>query len=127
MRPQGSRTRLRYRLFGYAEHGDATEELGVEVGGLLGHDFAGSGDLYDEVDIDRIEEEGDLRGTTIDGIECGRGFTFVGKIGLGGHGVWSDAEGGFENALVKENHIKFALQRRKAGEDLGEISLGTQR
>ncbi len=91
------------------------------------HDFAGGGYLDDEIDIDGIEEEGDLRGAAVDGIECGRGFTFVGKIGLGGHGVWSDAKGGFENALVKENHVKFALQRGKAGEDLGEVGLGAQR
>ena len=90
------------------------------------HDFAGSGDLHDQIDIDRIQQEGNLRGTAIDGIERRGGFAFVGKIGFGGHGVWSDAEGGLENALVKQNHVQFALQRRKAGEDLGEVRFGAQ-
>ena len=40
--------------------GDAAEQLGVEIGGLLGHDAAGKGDAGHVVDGRGIEQEARL-------------------------------------------------------------------
>ena len=107
-------------------HGDTAEELGVEVGGFLGHDFAVGGYVHDQVDVDGIEEKGDLRFALVDGVEGIGGFPFVGEVGFGGDGVWRDAEGGFENALMEEDDVEFALQRSKAGKNLRGIGFGAK-
>ena len=84
-------------------------KLGIKVGGLLRHDFAGSGHAHHQVDIDRIEQKGDLRSASVDGIERRGSFALVGKICFRRNGVGSDAEDGFQNALVQEHDVEFAL------------------
>lgn len=104
-----------------AVHGDTAEELGIEVGGFLGHDFAGGGDAHHLIDVDGIEEKGDLRGAAVDGLESGRGFAFVGEIAFGGDGLRRDAEGGLENSIVEKDDIEFALKRRNGVKKLREV------
>jgi len=106
----------------HAIHGDAAEEFWVEVGGFLGHDLSGGGDAHDLIDIHRIEEKSDLRGAAVDGVESGGCFALVGEISFGGDGLWSDAERGLENAIVKEDDIEFALKRRNGVKKLREVS-----
>ena len=73
------------------------------------HDFAVGGYVHDEVDVDRIEEKGDLGFTLIDGVEGIGGFALVGEVGFRRDGVGRDTEGGFENTLMEEDDIEFAL------------------
>src|SRR5271170_2290649 len=40
--------------------GEAAEELGVEIGGFLRHDFAGERDVFELVKGDGLDEEGDV-------------------------------------------------------------------
>jgi hypothetical protein len=88
-----------------AIHGDAAEEFGIEVGGFLGHDFPGGGDAHDLIDVDRIEEESNLGGTAVDGVEGGGGLAFVAEVALGGDGLRCDAESRFEDSVVEEDDI----------------------
>jgi hypothetical protein len=104
-----------------AVHGDATEEFRVEIGGFLGHDFAGCGDFHDLVNGAGIQEEGNLCAAGIDGVESGRSFALVSEMGFGGDGLRSDAESRFEDSFVKKHYVEFALERRDTWEQLGEI------
>src|SRR6202035_1161340 len=70
-----------------AVHSDAAQKLGVEVGGFLGHDFLGGGDVHDLVDVAGIQQKGHLGGAAIYGVERGGGFALVGEIFLGGDGL----------------------------------------
>src|SRR6202000_2804599 len=84
-----------------AVHGDAAHEFGEEVGGFLRHDFAGRGDVPGLFDAAGVEEESDLGGAAVDGVERGGGFAFVGQVFFSGGGGERDAERGLEDAVVK--------------------------
>ena len=77
----------------------------------MGHDFAGRGDVPGLIDAAGVEEESDLGGAAIDGVEGGGSFAFVGEIFFGGGGGEGDAEGGLEDAVVEEHNVEFALER----------------
>jgi hypothetical protein len=111
----------------HAVHSDAAEKLGVEVGGFLRHDFASGGDAHDLIDVNGIEEKSDLGGATVDGIERGGGFAFVSEIALGGDGLRSDAESGFEDSVVEEDDVQLTLKRRNGVEELREIGAAAKR
>ena len=121
------RRRLLQRKNGLdAVHGDAAEELGVEVGGFLRHDFVGGGDLYHFFDVHGIQEEGDLGAAGINGGDGCGSFAFVGEVHFLGGGLQSDTEGGFEDAVVEKDDIQFALQWRDAREKLAEVGARAQ-
>ena len=109
-----------------AIHGDTAEEFGVEVGGFLRHDFVGGGDLDDFFDVDGIEEEGDLGAAGVHGGDGGGGFALVREIHFLGSGLQGDAESRFENAVMEQNDVEFALQRRDAVEKLAEVGARAQ-
>ena len=58
-------------------HGEAAQELGVEVGGFLGHHVAGEGDVAQLVEGDGLDEEGDVG---FAGVNLGYGFGGVAEI-----------------------------------------------
>ena len=106
--------------------GDATEEFGIEVGGFLGHDFVGGGDVDDFFDVDGIEKKRDLGAAGIDGGDSGGGFAFVGEVHFLGGGLQGDAESGLENAVVEQNDVEFALEWGDIGQELSEIGSRAQ-
>src|ERR1700740_3685944 len=60
-----------------AVHGDAAKELGIKVRGFLRHHFAGGSDTHDLIDVNRIQQESDLRCSLIDRIKRGGSFSLV--------------------------------------------------
>src|SRR5215472_1303006 len=103
-----------------AVHGDAAEELRIEVGGLLRENFASGGDLHDLIDGAGIQEKRDLRSARVHGIESGAGIAFVSEMGFGGDGLRSNAESRLKNTFVEEDDVEFALQRGDIGEELSK-------
>ena len=57
--------------------GQAAEEFGVEVGGFLRHDFAGEGDVFQLVEGDGLDEEGDVG---VAGFDQADGFAGVAEV-----------------------------------------------
>lgn len=104
-----------------AVHGDAAEELRIEVGGFLGHYFTRSGDAHDLSDADGIEEKCDLSGAAINRLESRESLAFIGKIAFGGNRLERDAESRFENAIMKKDNIKLALKRRNSVKQLRQV------
>src|SRR5208282_5859328 len=78
----------------YAVHGDAAQQLGIKVGGLLRHHFSGGGDAHDLIDVHWIQQKRDLGGTAIDGLKSGRGFALVAEISFGGNGLQGNSKRG---------------------------------
>src|SRR5277367_3227666 len=118
LRPQASqRTEaappLRSLRFGAltvdAVHGNPAKKFGVEVGGFLRHDFAAGGDFHDLLNVAGVQQERDLRPASVDRLEGGRRFTLVGQVFLGGYGLRSYAQCGFEDALVEQDDVKLTL------------------
>jgi len=96
--------------------GQAAEEFGVEVGGLLGHDVAGEGDVFKLVEGDGLDEEGEVGGA---GLDEGHGFGGVAEV--------ADVTGGFDfigaeaEQVVEEDSVEFGdLELALFGGDLGE-------
>lgn len=87
----------------------------------MGHDFAGGGDAHDLINAHWIEEESDLGGAAVDGVDGGRGFAFVSEIALGGDSLRGDAESGLENSIVEEDNVQVALKRRNGVKELREV------
>ena len=79
------------------------------------------------VDAAGVEQEGDLGGAAIDGVERGGGFAFIGEVFFGGGCGKGDAERGLEDAVMEQDDVEFALERRDIGEKLGEIGAGAER
>ena len=104
-----------------AVHGDAAQKFWIEVGGFLRHHFSGGGNVHNLIYVHGIQEKRDLGCATIDGVESGGGFALISEISFGGDGLQSDAEGGLENSVVKQNNIQFALQRRNAVKKLRKV------
>ena len=57
--------------------GEAAEEFGIEVGGFLRHDFAGEGDVFELVEGDGFDEEGDVG---FAGFDEGDGFVGFAEV-----------------------------------------------
>ncbi len=110
----------------YAVHGDAAHQFGEEVGGFLRHHLAGCGDVPGLFDTAGVEQEGDLGSTAVDSIERGGGFAFVGEIFFGGGRGERDAERGLKDAVVEQDDVEFALERRDRREKLDEIGARPQ-
>lgn len=68
-----------------------------------------------------------MRAAGVHGVESDGGLTFIGEMGLGCDGLWSDAESGFEDSFVKEDDVEFALKRRNVGQKLREIDAVAKR
>ena len=64
--------------------GEAAEEFGVEVGGFLRHDFAGEGDIFELVEGDGLDEEGDVGFAGFDEGDGFAGFAEVLDVAGGG-------------------------------------------
>src|SRR6266853_2827505 len=109
-----------------AVHGDAAKEFGIEVSGFLRHDFVARGDFHYLFDVDRIEEERDLRAAGVHGSDGCAGFAFVGEIHFFSSGLQGDAQRRFENAIVEKNDIQIALQGRNIVKQLRQIGARTQ-
>jgi len=95
-----SRGRANLTIGTNAVHGDAAEKLGVEVGGLLRHDFAGRGDFHDLVNGARIQKKRDLSAAGINSVKREGGFALVGEMRFRGDGLRGDAESGLEDSFV---------------------------
>src|ERR1700752_78093 len=114
-------------LFVDAIHGDAAEQLRIEVGGFLRHDFAGGGNPHDQLDLDGGQQKRKLRGAAVDSLQSGKCFAFISEVCFRSHCTRCDAERRLENALMKQNDVELALQGGKARQDLRDVRFGTKR
>ena len=89
--------------------GEAAEELGVEVGGLLGHDVAGEGDVLELVEGDGLDEEGDVGFAFGDHGDGFVGFADVADAAEAGDGVLIEAEELVEDDAVELDDVELAL------------------
>ena len=110
-----------------AVHGDAAQQLGIKIGGLLRHNFSRGGDAHDLIDIDRIQEKRDLRGAAIDYIEGSGGFALIAEIFFGGHSLQRNSKRRLKNAIVQKDNIQLALQGRYTMKKLREVGAAPQR
>src|SRR6266480_3163293 len=119
--------RQRSRRRADAVHGDTAQKLGIKVGGFLRQDFAGSGDFHDLLDGTRTQKKTDLSAPGVDGVESGPRFAFVSEMGFRGNRLRRDAQSGLEDSFVKQDDVKFALERRDTRKKLGQVRAVTER
>ena len=93
--------------------GKAAQELGVEVGGLLGHHVSGKGDLAQLIERDGIHEEGNVGAAFGDLLDRLAGIAEVAKVALLADRFGSDAEELIQHQRVKADDIELALARRQ--------------
>ncbi len=89
--------------------GQSAEELGVEVGGLLGHDVAGKRDVVELLESDGPDEEGDVG---VSGLNLGNGFLGVAEIAdvfEVGDGLVGEAEKVLEHDAVELDDVELGL------------------
>src|SRR5690348_133470 len=72
--------------------GEAAEELGVEVGGFLRHDFAGEGDVFELIEGDGLDQKGDVGFAGFDERDGFAGFAEVLDVTGGADLVFGEAE-----------------------------------
>ena len=72
--------------------GQAAEEFGVEVGGFLRHDFAREGDVFELVEGDGFDEEGDVGFAGFDEANRFGSFAQVLDVAGGADLVFGEAE-----------------------------------
>jgi hypothetical protein len=94
-------------------HGEAGEEFGVEVGGLLGHDFEVEADVFHLLEGDRLDEEGNVGVAAADLSESVVGFAEVADVVAGADGFFVEAEQFFEDDFVELDDVEFTLARGK--------------
>src|SRR5437660_6840919 len=122
-RPRRQRSRRRAD----AVHGDTAQKLGIKVGGFLRQDFAGSGDFHDLLDGTRTQKKTDLSAPGVEGVESSPRFAFVSEMGFRGNRLPRDAQSGLEDSFVKQDDVKFALERRDMRKKLGQVRAVTER
>ncbi len=89
--------------------GEAAQEFGVEVGGFLGHDFTGEGDVFELGEGDGFDEEGDVGFAGFD-----EGYGFVGfadevDVAEAGDGLLVEAEELVEDDGVELDYVELGL------------------
>ncbi len=83
--------------------------FGVEVGGFLGHYVAGEGDVFELVEGDWFDEEGDVGPT---GLDEGDGFVGLADevdVAETGDGVLIEAEELVEDDGVELDYVQLGL------------------
>src|SRR5580658_6914092 len=81
--------------------GEAAEELGVEVGGFLRHDFAGERDIAKLVEGDGFDQEGDVGVARFDEADGFAGFSEVLDVAGGANFIFGEADEMFEDDGVE--------------------------
>ena len=89
--------------------GEAAEEFGVEVGGFLGHDFAGERDIAELIEGDGLDEESDVGVAGIDHGDRLLGVADVADVAEAGDGVGIEAEDVIENDGVELGDAELTL------------------
>src|ERR1700682_4970213 len=72
---------LRIRLLFERIDGQSAEQLGIEVGGFLGHDLASEGNITDLRDAARIHQESDVRARAGCAAHLRQGLSGVANVG----------------------------------------------
>ena len=88
---------------------EAAEELGVEVGGFLWHDFAGERDVFELVEGDGLDEEGDVGFAGFDERDGFDGLAQVLDVAGGANAVFGETEQVVENDGVELRDAELAL------------------
>src|ERR1039458_886776 len=92
--------------------GQSAEELGVEVGGFLGHDLAGEGDVADLLHAARIHQESDIgvRAVCVAYLRQGLGsIADVGDVLLVADRFLGKVQDLFQQTLVQLDHVQRLL------------------
>ena len=89
--------------------GKAAEQLGEEVGGLLGHDVAGKGDFAELLHGDGVGEEGDVGFAAADLVNGFGGVAQVADVGLLADLFLVEAEQAVEDDGVQMAEVELAL------------------
>jgi hypothetical protein len=103
--------------------GEAAEELGVEVGGLLGHDVSCEGDIPELVERDGLDEECDVGVALGDHGDGLVGLADVTDAAEASDGLLVEAEELVEDDAVELDDVELALARGQVfefgGDDVG--------
>src|SRR5229473_4891379 len=108
-------------------HRDSAKQLGIEIGRLLRHHFAGRRDLHHLLDVAGIQQKRNLRASTVNGIECRQGFPFIRQVRFRRHRLRCDSQCRLQDSFVQQHHVQFALQRRNIGQELRQVDARAQR
>lgn len=103
----------------------SAEKLGVEVGGFLGHDFTGEGNIADLGYAARIHQENNVGTRAALQMRQGLGgIANVGNILLVADGFFSKVQNIFQQDLMELHNVKRLLTYGKAGKVLRGIGIG---
>src|ERR1035441_2428628 len=102
---------------------ETTQQLGVEIGGLLGQHFAGKGDVANLLHAHRIHQERDLHLSALYLRERFRGLATIGNVLLIANGFLRDLQHAFQQALVQLHDVQRLLAQGKVSEQAGANGL----
>ena len=96
----------------------SAEQLGIEVGGFLRHDFAGEGDVANLRDAAGIHQENDIgRRAALQVREGLSGIADVGNILLVADGFFRKVQDSFQQYFMQLHHVERLLADGKAAEN----------
>src|SRR5580658_1956390 len=116
-----------FRLLVQRIDGEAAEELGEKVGGLLGHYVAGEGYFPKLLHGNRVGEKGDVGFAAADLVNGFGGVAEIAEVGLLADLLGVEAEEAVENDGVKMTQVELALALGQVGKGGGDgLRFGTQ-
>src|SRR5208282_5844967 len=98
---------------------EPAQQLGVEIGGLLGQHLAGKGDIANLFHAYRIYQERYLGLSVAHLQQRFRGFATIRNVLLIADGFPGNLQSAFQQALVQLNDVERLLAQRKLSEQVG--------
>src|ERR1035441_1411699 len=95
---------------------EPTQQLGVEIGGLLGKHLVGKGDIADLLHAHRINQERHLDLSALHLCQRFGGLATIRNVLLIANGFLRDLQNTFQQALVQLHDVQRLLAQRKLSE-----------